>query len=395
MVHYSNLSTPLKVNGLTLKNRITMTPLYLGYANPDGTVSPLLLDYYREMAASGVAMVVVENSAVQASGLGSPFTLRSDHDRYLRGLRKLAETIKREGALALLQINHAGRYRFMPKMVAPSPIKTGDNTPEEMTTDQINKTIASFAAAANRTKKAGFDGVEIHGGTSYLIIQFLSPKTNHRTDKYGGILENRARFGLEVLEAVKLAVGEEFPVGYRFNADEWLHDGLHVEETGYVAKELEKRGVTYLSVMAGSYEAINLPEYLEQEKKESYMAKFAGEIRKVLKHTPVIAAGRINSPKAAESLLANGTADLIGLARVLLADPLWPKKALGESDIPIVQCQSSCSLCLKKVMKGEPVFCSQWPEDRRANFEKATQTIGFKTRRILCYLRQKYIIKDW
>lgn len=395
MAHYSNLSTPLKVNGLNLKNRITMTPLYLGYANPDGTVSPLLLNYYREMAASGAAMIVVENSAIQASGLGSPFTLRSDHDRYLRGLGKLAATIKREGALAVLQINHAGRYRFMPKMIAPSPIKTGDHTPEEMTTDQIRQTIAAFAAAAKRAKEAGFDGVEIHGGTSYLIVQFLSPKTNHRTDQYGGILENRARFGLEVLEAVKLAAGKEFPIGYRFNADEWLPDGLHVEETGYVARELEIRGLAYLSVMAGSYEAINQPEYLEQEKKEAYMAQFAGEIRKNLRHTPVIAAGRINTPQTAENLLADGTADLIGLARVLLADPLWPKKALGESDIPIVQCQPSCSLCLKKVMKGEPVFCAQWPKDRRADFKKATQTIGFKTRRILRYLRQKYIIKDW
>jgi 2,4-dienoyl-CoA reductase-like NADH-dependent reductase (Old Yellow Enzyme family) len=192
MTRDSLLGTPLKINGLTLKNRITMTPLYLGYANPDGTVSPLLLEYYREMAASGVAMVVVENSAVHASGLGSPFTLRSDHDRYLPGLRRLAQTIKDEGALAFLQINHAGRYRFMPKMIAPSAIKTGDHIPQEMTMDQIKEIVVSFAAAAKRTKEAGFDGVEIHGGTSYLIIQFLSSKTNHRTDQYGGTLKNRA-----------------------------------------------------------------------------------------------------------------------------------------------------------------------------------------------------------
>jgi len=395
MVHDSILGSPLKLNGLTLKNRITMTPLYLGYANPDGTVSPLLLDYYHEMAASGAAMVVVENSAVHANGLGSPFTLRSDHDRYLRGLRKLAETIKSEGALAFLQINHAGRYRFMPSLIAPSPIKTGDHIPQEMTLDHIKEIVTSFAAAAKRTKEAGFDGVEIHGGTSYLIVQFLSPRTNHRSDQYGGILENRARFGLEVLESVKIAVGDAFPVGYRFNADEWLPDGLHVKETGYVAKELEKRDVAYLSVMAGSYEAINLPEYIEQEKKEAYMAVFAGDIKKVLKNTPVIAAGRINSQEKAESLLSDGTADLIGIARVLLADPLWPKKALGEIKMPIVHCQPSCSLCLKKVMKGEPVLCSQWPKDRRRSFERSTQNTSFKIRRILHYLRQKYIIKDW
>lgn len=391
----SALGTPLRINGLTLKNRITMTPLYLGYANPDGTVSSLLLDYYREMATSGVALVVVENSAIHASGLGSPFTIRSDHDRYLRGLRKLAKTIKGEGALAFLQINHAGRYRFIPEMIAPSAIKTGDHIPQEMTMEQIKEIIVSFGEAAKRTKEAGFDGVEIHGGTSYLIVQFLSPKTNHRSDQYGGILENRARFGLEVFESVKRAVGEHYPVGYRFNADEWLPDGLHVEETAYLAKELEKREVAYLSVMAGSYEAMSLPGYIEQEKNEAYMGVFARDIKKALKYTPVVTAGRINTPKKAESLLADGTADLIGLARVLLADPLWPKKALGDIDMPVVQCQPSCSLCLKKVMKGEPVFCSQWPKDRRERFIKATQSIGFKTKRILRYLRQKYIIRDW
>ena len=154
MANNANLGAPFQIDGLTLKNRITMTPLYLGYANPDGTVSPLLLNYYREMAASGVAMVVVENSAVHASGLGSPFTLRSDHDRYIDGLGKLAKTIKDEGSLAVLQINHAGRYRFIPEMIAPSAIKTGDHIPQEMTTDQIKETTASFAAAAKRTKEA-------------------------------------------------------------------------------------------------------------------------------------------------------------------------------------------------------------------------------------------------
>ena len=316
-----------------------MTPLYLGYANPDGTISPLLLDYYREMAASGAAMIVVENSVVQASGLGSPFTLRSDHNRYMRGLRKLATTIKEEGALAFLQINHAGRYRFIPEMFAPSAVKTGENMPKEMTAQQIKETIAAFASAAGRCKAAGFDGVEIHGGTSYLIVQFLSPKTNLRTDRYGGSLENRARFALEVFDAVKTSVGADYPVGYRFNADEWLPDGLHVSETGYLAAELEKRSVAYLSVMAGSYDAMEIPEYLEAEKKEAYMAGFAGEIKKTVKQTPVIAAGRISSPQTAENLLVQGTADLVGLARVLLTDPLWPQKALGKNNQPIVACQ--------------------------------------------------------
>lgn len=372
-----------------------MAPLYLGYANPDGTVSSLLLDHYRQMAASGVAMVVVENAAVHPSGLGSPFTVRTDHDRYLAGLYKLARAIQEEGALAVLQINHAGIYRFMPPLMAPSPIPTRDHTPREMTQADIDQMIAAYASAAGRTKEAGFDGVEIHGGTSYLIVQFLSPLSNHRTDRYGGSRENRARFTLEVTGAVIEAVGKNYPVGYRFNADEEMPEGLRVEETAYLARELEKKEVAYLSVMAGSYPAMQRPDYQEKEKQEAYMASYGGEIKKVLAHTPVIVAGRIGSPETADRLIGEGTSDAVGLARVLFADPYWPKKAKGEMVVPIIKCQSACSLCLKKVMKGEPVFCSQWDKETREAFEKRVNSKSFKVGRILRYLRQKYVLKDW
>ncbi|MBW2324062.1 MAG: NADH:flavin oxidoreductase, partial [Deltaproteobacteria bacterium] len=343
-------------------------PLYLGYASPDGTVSPLMLEHYAEMADSGAALIVVENSVVDPSGLGSPFTLRIDDDRFIPGLSRLAQTIHDNGALAFLQINHAGRYAFMQDKLTPSGIKIGELETKEMSGADIDRIVECFASGAKRVREAGFDGVEIHGGTGYLIVQFLSPRTNLRTDEYGGSLENRMRFPLRVADEVINSVGKNFPVGYRFLADEELPDGLHVEETAVLAEELEKRGVAYISVMAGTYDAFILPEYIQKEKQEAYMAHYAGEIKKAAAQTPIITAGRIKTPETAESIIEQGTADLIGLARVLLADPLWPKKAAGLIDEPIVECEPSCSLCLRRTMVGKPAFCSQWEKDRREAF---------------------------
>lgn len=364
------LFSPLRTNRAVFKNRIMMTPLYLGYANPDGTVSSLLLDHYREMAASGAAAIVVEHTGVDPSGLGAPYMLRIDDARFIPGLSNLARAIQAEGALAFLQLNHTGRYAYTPERLAPSPVKTGDVVPQEMTQKEIAQVVRAFAAGAGRARAAGFDGVEIHGGTGYLIVQFLSPRTNHRTDQYGGTLQNRMRFPLEVVDAVVKEAGQDYPVGYRFLADEWLPDGLHPEETAVYARELENRRVAYLSVMAGTYDAFVLPEYQQREKEEAYMAHFASGIKKAVSGTPVVTAGRIQSPETAERILQEDTADLIGLARVLLADPLWPQKARGTASGPIAACEPACSLCMQRTMKGKPAFCSQWDKARREAFLK-------------------------
>jgi len=365
---FSSLFSTFQIKRLSLKNRITMAPLYLGYANTDGTVSTLTIDHYREMAASGAGLIVVENAAVDSFGLGSPLTLRVDNDRYLTGLSYLAETIQKEGALAFCQINHAGRYAYSSERLAPSPVRTGDVIPREMSMDDIEQAVEAFASGAKRVKDAGFDGVEIHGGTGYLIVQFLSSRTNQRQDDYGGPIENRMRFPLQVVDAVLSAVGKDYPVGYRFLADEGLPDGLHLEETALLAKALEKKGIAYLSVMAGTYDSFFLPEYLEKEKQEAYMTDFAKAVKKVVSKTPIITAGRIQNPATANRIIEQGDADLIGLARVLLADPLWPKKAQKIIAEPIVRCEPACSLCMKRATEGKPAFCSQWDRERRQAF---------------------------
>ena len=366
----SRLFTPFSIKKLSLKNRITMAPLFLGYADSDGTVSSLVLDHYQEMAASGVSLVVVENVSVDPTGSGSPFILRVDHDRYIPGLRRLADTIHEQGARAFLQLNHAGRYAYHRERVAPSPVKTGEVIPRELTVEEIESIVQAFANGARRVKEAGFDGVEIHGGTGYLIVQFLSQRTNHRTDNYGGSPENRRQFPLRVAEAVLKAMGDSFPVGYRFLADEWLPDGLHPEETIPLAQALEERGIAYLSVMGGTYDSFHLPEYLKKERSEGYMIHLAKLIKESVSKIPIIAAGRIQSPATGEAVVRDGYADLVGLARVLFADPLWPRKAKGEVADPIVPCEPTCSLCNKRVAKGRPAFCAQWDAERRNAFLK-------------------------
>jgi len=361
---YPNLFKPLEVHGLKLKNRLTMAPLYLGYASPGGNVSPLLLTHYRRMAQSGVALVVVENASIISSGSGSLRTLRCDHNRYLGGLESLAGTIKAEGSLASLQINHAGRFAHVAEPVAPSAVPAFGKTPRPLNKKEIRLIQKQYARAAVRVKRAGFDMVELHGGTGYLLAEFVSPRTNRRTDLYGGTAENRIRFPLEVLNEVKDAVGN-FPVGYRFLADEWLPDGLHPDESKVLAGALEESGAAYLSVMGGTYESFFLPEIMKRSRKPGYMISLAATIKKTVR-IPVITAGRISTPGLAESILTAKKADLIGLARMLWVDPQWPTKAREGREKAIIKCSPKCDACLQRVMHGQPAFCPKWTRETRA-----------------------------
>jgi 2,4-dienoyl-CoA reductase (NADPH2) len=369
MTTFNNLFSPLNIGKLSLRNRITMAPLYLGYAGEGGTVSRLLLDYYREMAKSGVALVVVENATVDhPEGSGSNRTIRADTVDNLEGLSQLAATIKEEGALACLQINHAGRFAVSAQPVAPSAVETFGRFPRGLSKNDIGGIVGKFANGALRVKKAGFDMVELHGGTGYLLAQFVSPLTNKREDEYGGTLENRQRFPLEVLSAVKDAVGD-FPVGYRFLADEWLPHGLKLEESTEFAKSLASAGVAYISVMGGTYESFFLPEIIERSKNRGYMVDLAAAVKKKV-DVPVITAGRIDTGEVAEQIIASGKADLIGLARVLWTDPKWPEKVEQGRENEILHCDPECDTCTQLVIKGKPAFCVRWPHEKMRSWKE-------------------------
>ncbi len=359
------LFTPCKLGNLTVANRIVSLPLYLAYPDEDHEVNDLVLDYYDETARTGVGLVVVENATVEECGLGNPRTLLVSEERFVPGLARLAKKIQGYGAKAILQIHHAGRYAKRADRIAPSAIETWGVTPEAMDVAGIERVIAAFAAGARRAREAGFDGLELHGGTGYLLAQFLSPRTNLREDGYGGDAERRMRFPLEVVRAVRAEVGRDFVLGYRFMADEYVPGGLTLEETAPFAKELAGSGVDYLSVMTGCYDAFALPRYIEDDATEGFMVPFAEAIKRAVPAIPVIAAGRIQRPEMAERIVREGMADMVGLARVLFADPEWVRKARGENTEPLNECLNTCAICLKRVMMQKPAYCGQWARPRR------------------------------
>ena len=176
------------------------------------------------------------------------------------------------------------------------------------------------------------------------------------------------RFPLEVLAAVRAEVGPDFPIGYRFLADECVPGGLTLADTVPFAQELARAGIDYLSVMIGCYDAFGQLEYQAADAKEGFMAPFAQEIKRAVEGIPIVVAGRIQSPERAEALLREGQADLVGLARVLFADPLWPRKARGGAMGPITACLPGCMICNRRIMAQKPAYCGQWPKERRDRF---------------------------
>ena len=361
---YERLFQSFGLGPLVLNNRIIMTPMYTGYAYEDGTVSDLITDHYREMAASGVGLVITEHTCIDQKSGGTKRMLRADENGFIPELSRLAATIKEGGALAGCQINHLGRYAQTELPLAPSDFASPlcQHT-HAMTEEDIQQVITQYATAALRVKKAGFDLVELHGGRGYLLMQFLSPFYNRRTDKYGGSLENRMRFPLAVVRAVKETIGD-FPVGYRLTGDEWIPGGFSPEEASIVAAELEKAGIIYISVMTDSNEApIINPDYKKLTAEDCYAADVSKQIKSAVS-IPVVVAGRITTPAMAEDLLKQGKADLIGMARGLFCDPLWPQKARRAAENEIIIC-NNCNACTFRLMKNEPMTCTLWEKEKR------------------------------
>ena len=389
-----------------------MAPLFTGYAHGDGRVSRLTLQHYKKLAGGGAAMIVVANAVVDQSGTLSRYSLRVDDDQFLPGLRQLSEAIKQEGASAVLQINHGGRFSSGEDVYGPSSVSITDiniggfyktalksrnfqhllsvlseafqqraQRLKVMTIADINSVIEAYTRAACRAKASGFDMVEIHGGTGYLPVQFLSPRTNRRKDEYGGVLENRMRFPLELFRSVKNGVGPDFPVGYRFLADEWLKGGFSLEESKVFAGRLSDLGVGYLSVTGGTYESFFDPEVINKSQEPGYMVCLAEQI-KALVDCPVITTGRITNPELAEDILENEKADLIGLARPLFVDPLWPQKARAGKQHTIVPCEN-CGTCFQMIFTDRPALCSLWDKARTVRIKSMSREVRQPRQKIL------------
>lgn len=341
-----------QIGRMTVKNRIIKAPTQTRLCARDGSVTDRLVRHYRETARGGVGLIIVEHTWVNHRGSQSTVCqLGVADDTYIGGLSLLARGIQNEGARACLQIAHCGRQMRLgtnpikaPSRVLLEELHIHDESMfQELTLEEIQEVIKDFGNAARRAKLAGFDMVEIHGAHGYLITSFLSPRTNKRTDKYGGSRKNRMRFLTDIVADVRTKVGADFPVSVRLSGTEYEPDGVMIEDTIEVAKALEKLGVNLIHISGGNHhQTIYQISPMIMPRGTNVWA--AEAVKKAVR-IPVAVSGSIVTPDFAEEILEKGQADFISLGRPLWADPCWPLKAKEgrpEDIAPCIRCNDGC-----------------------------------------------------
>ncbi len=358
------LLTPARIGTVEIRNRIVMPPMTTRLSDPDGHVTDDTVNYYMARVRGGVGLITVEMASPTKAGRHRRHELGIYDDRFLPGLTRLTTAIKAGSAKASIQLGHGGGHTRLDicgeTPVAPSAIphpvfEVTDETiiPKEMSEADIAETIAGFAAAAARAEAAGFDCVEIHGAHGYLISQFVTPFENRRSDAWGGSLANRARFGLEVLRAVKAAV--RIPVIYRVSVEDYFPEGSPFAEGRQVALWAAQAGADALHVAAGHYRS--LPSAARMIPPMAYpdatFLAYAAEIKANVA-VPVIAVGRLGDPEIAAAAVDSGKADFIALGRTLIAEPDWVAKlSRGE---PARRCLA-CNTCINEMRGGAQLRC--------------------------------------
>lgn len=326
----THLLEPLQAGSLPLHNRLIMPPMATAKAGSDGTVSQGVLDYYKEKSEGGYfSLIIIEHSFIQLAGKASEHQLSIADDSVIPGYKKLAEVIHNNGSKVVMQINHAGSAAD-PKVIGTTPVGPSavvnprkGSIPHELTTQEIAEIVTAFQKAALRVKEAGFDGVEIHSAHGYFLNQFFSPLTNQRKDEYGGTVLNRIRIHLQVIAAVRAAVGEDFPILLRLGASDFTLGGTSMEDSLVAAQEFEKAGVDILDI-SGGFCGYIIPGGREEQ---GYFSPLTSAIKKVVS-IPVILTGGITEAEFAEQLLAEGKADLIGVGRAVFKNSEWAKQAI-------------------------------------------------------------------
>lgn len=366
---YPNLFKPGHIGGMEVRNRIVRSPCCTGMGAIDGSVTDRLIRHYTELARGRPGLLIVEYSYIdKKASKSAQCQLGCADNEHIPGLAWLARTIQSYGVKAGIQLEHAGRQKFLgtPPIKAPSRIPweelhaMGGSVPEELTWEEIQEIVQSFGDAARRAQLAGFDFVEIHGAHGYLITNFLSPRTNRRTDWYGGSLENRMRFLMQVVADVRKKVGRGFPLGVRLSGTEYEPDGVTIEESVAVARALEKAGIDVIHVSGGNH------HQMHHQVSPLYVASahnvWAADAIKQAVGIPVIASGSLNTPDLAESVLADGKGDFVGLGRVLFADPQFPAKAeagISEDIVPCIRCNDGCQE--RSFKRYQSVLCTVNP----------------------------------
>ncbi|WP_179988926.1 MULTISPECIES: NADPH-dependent 2,4-dienoyl-CoA reductase [unclassified Acinetobacter] len=370
---YANILKPLHLGFTTIKNRVVMGSMHTGLEDRFYNY-PKLAAYFGERAKGGVGLIITGGISPNRQGwlLPAGGTMNTLGD--VAPHRLVTHAVHKHGAKILMQILHSGRYGYQPFVVSASPIKSPISPfkPRKMSERQILNTIEDYAKTASLAKMAGYDGVEIMGSEGYLLNQFLSRHVNQREDQWGGTIENRMRFALEVVKAIRAEVGEKFIICFRLSMLDLVHDGNTMHEVITVAKALEHAGVNLLNTGIGWHEA-RIPTIVTSVPRAAFV-DYTAEVKKHVE-IPVIASNRINMPDTAEEILAAGKADMIQMARPLLADAFWVNKTATNRVNEINTCIACNQACLDHTFKNQRATCLVNP---RAAYE--TELVYEKTK---------------
>ncbi|MEW6350749.1 MAG: FAD-dependent oxidoreductase [Thermodesulfobacteriota bacterium] len=372
------LLEPIKVGRMSLRNRVVMTAMHLNYT-PTGEVTDQFVDFYRARSKGGVGLIIIGGAGISPEACGLDAMLSIQDDRFVPGLTRVVNAIRTEGAASAVQLYHAGAYSFCAMKgiptLAPSEYETyfTRQKTKAMTVEDIARVLDEYAAAAKRAKAAGFDAIEVIASAGYLICQFLSPKTNRREDEYGGPIENRMRFGLEVVERVRKEIGPETALIVRVAGNDFV-PGCHTNtEAKLFAAAVEKAGADCVNVTGGWHES-RIPQ-ISMDLPQAGYAYLAAGIKQHVR-VPVVACNRINDPFVAEEILAEGMADLVGVARGHIADPEFVNKTAAGKTAEIRRCIACNQRCFDAVFQMVPVGCVVNP---RAGKEASTEILPAAT----------------
>ncbi len=377
---FFKLFNPLKIRNLELSNRIVMPAMHLNLAK-NGFIEDKLIDFYVERAKGGAGLLIVGGCYVDIYGKGLPSMIAVDDDKYLPKLTEFTKEVHnaRDDVKICCQLYHGGAYAF-PDIIGRQPIapsavysKFSKTTPREMTMEDIKREQKAFSDATVRAKKAGFDAVEICANAGYLLDQFLSPKTNKRTDHYGGVLENRLRFPLETIELMRSNV-DDFIIGYRISGDDFVPGSNTYKEKAIIAEQLCKN-LDYFNITGGWHET-KTPQ-LTMDVPEGCYTYLAENIKNHV-HIPIFSSNRINNPELAEQILMAGKADAICMGRALIADPYLPMKARSGEIRDIMNCIGCNQGCFDNVFRMMPITCLR---NARAGNEAKTELKPLKEKK--------------
>jgi 2,4-dienoyl-CoA reductase-like NADH-dependent reductase (Old Yellow Enzyme family)/NADPH-dependent 2,4-dienoyl-CoA reductase/sulfur reductase-like enzyme len=366
---YEYLLREGRINSMTVRNRLIAGPMERAMANRDGSMRDTYIQYLTERARGGAGLIYVESTYVDTRGMGRLHQVGCHGDHVIPGLRRMAQAVHAEGAKVALELYMGGRetpsYTSQRQPIAPSVVVCkGLNpipTPREMTRADIEEVIAKFAEAARRVAEAGLDMIVLHGAHGYLLDAFLSPYSNKRTDEWGGTLENRARFPLAVLAAVRKVVGASFPISYRLSSDEYVEGGLHITDTARFAKMLADNAIDMIDVSGGVYESFEMIIQGPEAPKGGFVRNAKAIKESVGPKVPVSVAQRLNDPAFANEVLRREGLDFISLTRAFHADPHFARKVAENRVDDIIPC-IACHYCTNLLVAELPTRCAVNPQ---------------------------------